>query len=605
LAAVLAAVGAAGDPEAALRALLEGALAVLDGDSAVARLFESGTQRCVLHLRLKRGGQVERDPGSGDARPGSYTDRLLQGGSPALVDDYATVDPEEFAYGPRMVARGYRSALHAPIEAGGRRIGTLSLNHGQPGFFEARDLNLATAAAGHAGAAVERAWVETRRQDTVRRQAARLEAVNEFARVVGSTLDLDAVCRLAVERVAALTGAARCVVLQHVPDAGDGTDRFRFRAAWHRGADLTPSAAPFAGRVAGTVFQTQSPLIVRDTRTSESDAMRDRAGDGILSVIAVPIAAAGAPWGVLNAGYPEPNAGVTEIDEQTEFLTATAAHLGVAVQNAELFAQLHAARAAAEAAVREREEFLSVAAHELKTPITSLRGAAQLALRRLARGAAVDPQQMGRTLELVDRQANRLTHLVNHLLDVARIEAGKLILAPEPTDLGQLVADIVPLVPADAAYHPIEVRSPGTPIVAVVDSLRLEQVLLNLLTNAVKYSPEGGEIAVELTRPDPGTVRLAVRDHGLGVPPERREHLFERFYQAHGEGHLSGLGLGLYVSRQIVDLHGGTIAAEFPADGGTRIVVTLPAGIDPAVPDAPSPSAQTVTATVAHRREVA
>jgi signal transduction histidine kinase len=112
-----------------------------------------------------------------------------------------------------------------------------------------------------------------------------------------------------------------------------------------------------------------------------------------------------------------------------------------------------------------------------------------------------------------------------------------------------------------------------------VDPLRLEQVVTNLLDNAIKYSPEGGEIEVELAAPDPTAVRLCVRDRGMGIPPDKRARIFDRYYQAHGEGHLSGMGLGLYISRQIVELHGGRIAAEWPPEGGTHFVVTLPVGL--------------------------
>jgi signal transduction histidine kinase len=101
-------------------------------------------------------------------------------------------------------------------------------------------------------------------------------------------------------------------------------------------------------------------------------------------------------------------------------------------------------------------------------------------------------------------------------------------------------------------------------------------VLTNLLDNARKYSPEGGAVEVSLRSLDGGGAELAVRDFGLGIPHEKRGQIFERFYQAHGEGHRSGLGLGLFISRQIVSLHGGEIHAEFPDDGGTRFVVRLP-----------------------------
>ena len=117
---------------------------------------------------------------------------------------------------------------------------------------------------------------------------------------------------------------------------------------------------------------------------------------------------------------------------------------------------------------------------------------------------------------------------------------------------------------------------PG-PVLAVVDPLRLEQVLTNLVDNAIKYSPRGGPIEVELSTPDPDTLHLAVRDHGVGIPPESRPRIFDRFYQVDPVlQHSSGMGLGLYISQQIVALHGGRIEVEAPPDGGTRVIVRLP-----------------------------
>jgi signal transduction histidine kinase len=121
-----------------------------------------------------------------------------------------------------------------------------------------------------------------------------------------------------------------------------------------------------------------------------------------------------------------------------------------------------------------------------------------------------------------------------------------------------------------------------------VDPLRLDQLLTNLLDNAIRYGPEDTPIEVTLRACPAGQVEIAVRDHGVGIAEEKRGRVFERFFQAHAEGHQSGMGLGLYIGRQIVELHGGTIAAEFPPDGGTRFVVRLPvlaeAPADSAVP---------------------
>ena len=116
-----------------------------------------------------------------------------------------------------------------------------------------------------------------------------------------------------------------------------------------------------------------------------------------------------------------------------------------------------------------------------------------------------------------------------------------------------------------------------------VDPLRLDQLLTNLLDNAIKYGSTDAPIEVALTECPGGQVEIAVRDHGSGIPEAKRGQVFERFFQAHAEGYQSGLGLGLYIGRQIVELHGGTIWAEFPPDGGTRLVVRLPV-----VPEAPA-----------------
>jgi excisionase family DNA binding protein len=234
-----------------------------------------------------------------------------------------------------------------------------------------------------------------------------------------------------------------------------------------------------------------------------------------------------------------------------------------------------AARVAAEDALRVRDEFLSIAAHELRTPITSLSGQAQLLLRRLRRHGRLEPEQLASALETIRGQAEKLSRLVSQLLDLSRLEGGKLALERHPTDLVDVVQQVVATARAWSERHTISVAAPPS-LEAWVDPLRLEQVLTNLLDNAVKYSPEGGPIEVALARVDAGSVELSVRDRGLGIPVEKRGQLFERFYQAHANGHRGGMGLGLYVSRQIVKLHGGDICAEFPPEGGTRFVVRLP-----------------------------
>jgi PAS domain S-box-containing protein len=233
---------------------------------------------------------------------------------------------------------------------------------------------------------------------------------------------------------------------------------------------------------------------------------------------------------------------------------------------------LEQARAAAEAAVRTRDEFISVASHELKTPISGLLAVTQLAGSRLARGRSLDDEQVGELVEQVKWQAERLNLLTARLLDASRIRAGTLALEREPTDLVGLVRAIVRATVDDRS---IVVAAPAE-LIADVDPLRLEQVLRNLLENARKYSPPGSPVEVEVSAESPGLARITVRDHGPGISSEHRPHIFEQFYRAHSGSQISGMGLGLHISRQIVELHAGSIDAEFPADGGTRFVVTLP-----------------------------
>lgn len=234
-----------------------------------------------------------------------------------------------------------------------------------------------------------------------------------------------------------------------------------------------------------------------------------------------------------------------------------------------------AARAAAEEALRLRDVFVSIAAHELKTPVTSVKGFAQLILRRLALDGQIEPERLTPALRAIVGQTDRLSRLTTQLLDVSRLDAGKLTLEPQPTDLVALVEQAVDVARSWSNLHDIQVTAPAT-LEAWVDPLRYEQVLVNLLDNAVKYSPAGGSIEVELSSRNDDVVELRVRDHGLGIPPEKRGRLFERYYQAHAAVHRSGLGLGLHISQQIVELHGGTIQAEFPEDGGTRFIARLP-----------------------------
>ncbi len=248
----------------------------------------------------------------------------------------------------------------------------------------------------------------------------------------------------------------------------------------------------------------------------------------------------------------------------------------VEAERERLLVSERAALEEAEAALRLRDEFLSVAAHELKTPITNLRGYPQLLLRRMDKGAISDAAEVRPALETIDREAGKLSSLVSQLLDIARLQEGALPLERQATDLAGLAREVVASMRMGPAHeHTLHLQTPET-LPAYADPLRLQQVLVNLIDNAVKFSPEGSAIEVEVASLDPHTVRLSVRDHGPGMPLEERERLFSRYHRAGRRRPAGGLGLGLYISHRIVLAHNGRIEAEFPEDGGTRFVVTLP-----------------------------
>jgi signal transduction histidine kinase len=226
-----------------------------------------------------------------------------------------------------------------------------------------------------------------------------------------------------------------------------------------------------------------------------------------------------------------------------------------------------------------RDEFLSVAAHELKTPLTSLRGFSQLLVGQIDEGRDPDPARLRQALAAIDRQSQKLGQLVGQLLDVSRLQAGQLGLEPRFTDVVPGVGSVLAEARSSTTRHRLTFKGPDS-VLAQVDPLRLEQVLTNLVDNAIKYSPDGGPIDVTLTAGQ-DELQIMVSDEGIGVPPEHRERIFDRFYQAHGERRFGGMGLGLYISRQIVELHGGVLKAEHPRDGGTWIILRMPLGLPP------------------------
>ncbi len=246
---------------------------------------------------------------------------------------------------------------------------------------------------------------------------------------------------------------------------------------------------------------------------------------------------------------------------------------------------------------RLKSQFLSMASHELKTPLTAISGFLQLALRRarrrLQRGRPdeaewqQEQQAQVEQLEMVNNQTFRLARLVDELLDVSRIESGKMELRFAEVDVHALAAEVAQRMQLTTAAHTITVHPAGADSATVAgDRDYLEQVFNNLIGNAIKYSPEGGAIDVAIRREGDHVV-ASVSDQGMGIPPAELDQIFSLFYRSQGPSaqKASGLGLGLYISREIVHRHGGRIWAESTPGAGSTFFVSLP--VDPTAPAPP------------------
>ena len=230
-------------------------------------------------------------------------------------------------------------------------------------------------------------------------------------------------------------------------------------------------------------------------------------------------------------------------------------------------------------AVHARDEFLSVASHELRTPLSALQLQIQTLLQppRQLPQAPLSPEQLKPKLEMANRQVERLTRLIGELMDVSRITAGRLRLEFEEIDLCAVVRDVVGRLGEEAARanSSIEVRT-SMPVVGMWDRSRIEQVVTNLLSNAFKF---GGGKPIEISVEDGGfTGRLVVADHGIGIAPEDVERIFHRYEQAISSRAFGGLGLGLYIARQLIEAHGGTIRVESQPGAGSTFTIDLPKG---------------------------
>jgi PAS domain S-box-containing protein len=246
-----------------------------------------------------------------------------------------------------------------------------------------------------------------------------------------------------------------------------------------------------------------------------------------------------------------------------------------------------AARDQMEAVAHQRDSFLTILSHELRTPLTALSGNIQLLLRRVQREGLLAEREQ-RSLQVIMAQVTRLNNLVQLQFDISRLHSGHLPIARVPVDVGAIARRVVEEVLPSVTRHTVTYVGPATPLLIAGDELRLDQVLQNLVQNAIKYSPAGGAVQVRVEA-QATTVQVAVSDEGIGIPAAELPQLFGRFYRASNvdERQISGLGVGLYIVNELVTLHGGTVEVVSEAGHGSTFIVTLPRLADQSAADAP------------------
>jgi signal transduction histidine kinase len=408
---------------------------------------------------------------------------------------------------------------------------------------------------------------ERQREDTRER-----ELLSRLGRDFGASLERRATLEaIAVGSAPVLGGATLVLTIDDAqrclePAAAAGPDG-ELVESWRSFADAR--RLRLGEGLIGTVGATAAPrrATAADIQTGDPDGMRALEMDWL---VAVPILAGGRLQGVLaTAGR-----GDRPLDERIPRMAeAVAERAGPALQNAQLWSDLQERMAREQAAQRIKDDFLSIVSHELRTPLTSIQGYSQLLEGRLRSEHDGESKEMAH-LRVIRSQVGRMRRLVDDLLDVSRIDRrGGVSIEPIDFDLVVEVGDAVGRVRREHPQRSISITAPESlPLHA--DRDRLGQVISNLLENAVKYSPDGGPIEVVAERRG-GEVEVRVSDTGLGIPAEHRENVFERFYQADGDAgrrRFGGLGLGLYISRAIVDAHGGRIWAAANVEAGSGSV---------------------------------
>ncbi len=419
----------------------------------------------------------------------------------------------------------------------------------------------------------------------------RLSEITELFNVsttLNLQLPLDVVLEIIVRRVVSTLNAQQASVMIYNPENGE----LETRASYGLESEYARNARRRLGEgIAGWVAQHKQALLLGSG--DESGAMRQyfKANRNITSALSLPIRVGDRCVGVLNVNrisHPEPFR-----EHHRDLLRMFAEHVGSVVESAGMVERLAARTKMLEASNyqlselnRFKDTFLSTASHELRTPLTSVIGYAEVLEENEGR---LTLEQRREFLRRMSGEASGLLNLIDDILDLSRLENGKLVLEREPHAVGPIASAALDTVGPMAAKHSVELRERLDDTLGEfsIDGVKIRQVLVNLLVNAIKFSPQGGVVEL-VTRGDEGGVVVEVRDQGPGIQPGEAEKIFELFGQGlrQGSSKVGGLGIGLHLVRRIIELHGGTVGVTSEPGKGSTFWIRLPAEVSAAEPRA-------------------
>jgi signal transduction histidine kinase len=544
------------------------------------------------------GDQVELDAmtstdPAGDAAQRAFFPVPLSRGGPlaSVIRDRTPSNIADSQSDPRISeaarenarARGSRSRVTIPLLRHGEAIGVIAVSRREAGGFTDDEIALLQTFADQAVIAIENARLLNElqaRTDELTRSVGELRALGAVGQALSSTLDVDVVLDTIVTRANDLIGADGCTIFEYDED----TEQFHLRATRNleprlvelaRGTPLRKGDQGILGQLPIGRQAVQVPDITAGSYSSPiSDALIEA---GYRAVVAVPLIREDHLIGALAMNRKTPGAFPPET---IELLQTFATQSALAIQNARLFREIEQKSRELEAASRHKSEFLANMSHELRTPLNAIIGFSEVLSERMF-GELNEKQD--EYLKDIYASGQHLLSLINDILDLSKIEAGRMELEAADFNLPSAIDNALTLVRERATRRGITLGRTIDDRLGMLrgDERKVKQVLLNLLSNALKFTPEGGRIDVSAHLQD-GAAAIAVADTGVGIAPEDQEAIFEEFRQVGtADKKVEGTGLGLALSRKFIELHGGRIWVQSKLGKGSTFTFTLPLRREP------------------------